>query len=180
MVKGSGCSHTDTFLAWESLYSRLLYGADRGRVQWWAVTKPQGRSLPTSVWDFWQDVCALLKTYSYQNLIPIESILNFNWIECTLTQKGELLFLVNCSPCASQAAAEHGLWQPGFWVALFLSNYKLCSRKGSVQGTRLLGWINSFLANGEFESSLAENICWPGDFLFFLFSIPNVVSGEIE
>lgn len=40
--------------------------------------------------------------------------------------------------------------------------------------------MNSFLASGDFRSSLGQNIHWLGEFSFFPFSIPSVRSGEAE
>lgn len=102
--------------------------------------------MPASALDLWQNVSALLKRYSYQNWLLIELILILT--ELTLTQKGELCFLGSCSPCASLAAAEHRLGQPGLeWLCGFVPTQLLemwhVGREGVLKGPHCWALIAS-------------------------------------
>lgn len=90
--------------------------------------------MPASILDLWQDISVLLKRCAYQNWLLMELTL----IEFALSQKGELHFLGSCSPCASLAAAEHRLGQPGLkWLCSYsAAGYVAGGERGSVQGTQ--------------------------------------------
>lgn len=114
-------------------------GCGWGKGTGWAPSKPQGVSVPASILDLQQNFSALLRRYSYQNWLLIELILIL--IEFTLPQKGELHFLGSCSPCASLAAAEHRLGQPGLeWLcSSSAAGYVAHRERENVQRTPLLG-----------------------------------------
>lgn len=65
------CSHNGAFLLPNPRRAGLWMGEGTG----WAPRKPQGRSVPASVLDLWQNISALLKRYSYQNWLLFELVL---------------------------------------------------------------------------------------------------------